>query len=56
MAYLAEFWIILKSDLVERSPKKYLMNRSKTITKNTIDCNITNTIGLTKFGSVMKKL
>jgi hypothetical protein len=35
---------------------EYLLNRSKTITENTKDCNITNTIGLTKFGSVMKKL
>jgi hypothetical protein len=35
---------------------EYLLNRYETITKNTTDCNITNTIGLTKFGSVMKKL
>jgi hypothetical protein len=26
MAYLAEFWLILESDLVERSPQKNLMN------------------------------
>jgi hypothetical protein len=56
MAYLAEFYLILESDLVERSHTKYLMNRYETITKNTIDCNITNTIGLTEFGSVMNKL
>jgi hypothetical protein len=35
---------------------EYLLNRSETITKHTKDCNITNTIGLTEFGSVMKKL
>jgi hypothetical protein len=56
MAYLAEFWLILESDLVERAPQKYLMNRSETITENTKDYNITNTIGLTEFGSVMNKL
>jgi hypothetical protein len=26
MAYLAEFWLILESDLVERALTKYLMN------------------------------
>jgi hypothetical protein len=35
---------------------EYLLNRSETIPENTKDCNITNTIGLTEFGSVMKKL
>jgi hypothetical protein len=35
---------------------EYLLNRYETITKHTKDCNITNTIGLTEFGSVMKKL
>jgi hypothetical protein len=35
---------------------EYFLNSSENITKNTTDCNITNTIGLTKFGSVMKKL
>jgi hypothetical protein len=35
---------------------EYLLNRSETIKNNTIDCNITKTFGLTKFGSVMKKL
>jgi hypothetical protein len=56
MAYLAEFWLILESDLVEVPRKKYLMNRFETIKKNTTDYNITNTIGLTEFGSIMKKL
>jgi hypothetical protein len=56
MTYLVEFWIILESDLVECAPQEYLLNRSKTVTKNTKYCNITNTICLTKFGSVMKKL
>jgi hypothetical protein len=35
---------------------EYLLNQSETIPENTKDCNITNTIGLTEFGSVMKKL
>jgi hypothetical protein len=35
---------------------EYLLNQSETITNHTTDCNITNTIGLTEFGSVMKKL
>jgi hypothetical protein len=35
---------------------EYLLNRFENITQNTIDYNITNTIGLTEFGSVMKKL
>jgi hypothetical protein len=26
MAYLAEFWLILESDIVERSPHEYLLN------------------------------
>jgi hypothetical protein len=56
MAYLVEFWLILESDLVECAPQKYLMNRYETVTEHTKDCNITNTIGLTEFGSVMKKL
>jgi hypothetical protein len=33
MAYLAEFWLILESDLVERAPHEYLLNRSETITQ-----------------------
>jgi hypothetical protein len=56
MAYLVEFWLILESDLVEVPRTKYLMNRFETVTEHTTDCNITNTIGLTEFGSVMKKL
>jgi hypothetical protein len=35
---------------------EYLLNRSETVTKNTTDYNLTNTIGLTEFGSVMNKL
>jgi hypothetical protein len=35
---------------------KYLLNRYETITKDTKYCTITNTFGLTEFGSVMKKL
>jgi hypothetical protein len=35
---------------------EYLLNRSETVTKNTKECTITNTFGLTEFGSVMKKL
>jgi hypothetical protein len=56
MAYLAEFWLILESDLVERAPHEYLLNRSETITQHTTDCTLTNTFGLTEFGSVMNKL
>jgi hypothetical protein len=57
MAYLAEFWLILESDLVERAPHmEYLLNRYETITQHTKDCTLTNTFGLTEFGSVMKKL
>jgi hypothetical protein len=48
MAYLAEFWLILESDLVERSPHmEYLLNRSENVTHNTKDYTITNTFGLT---------
>jgi hypothetical protein len=35
---------------------EYLLYGSENCTKNIIDCTITNTFGLTKFGSVMKKL
>jgi hypothetical protein len=33
MAYLAEFWLILESDLVERAPHKYLLNGYENVTK-----------------------
>jgi hypothetical protein len=33
-----------------------LLNISKNVTQHTTYCNITNTIGLTEFGSIMKKL
>jgi hypothetical protein len=49
MAYLAEFWLILESDLVEHAPHE-------TVTKNTKDYNLINTFFLTEFGYVMKKL
>jgi hypothetical protein len=35
---------------------EYLFTRSKNVTKHTKDCTLTNTFGLTEFGSVMKKL
>jgi hypothetical protein len=35
---------------------EYLLNRSENVTHNTKDCTITNTFGLTKFGSVMNNL
>jgi hypothetical protein len=35
---------------------KCLLNGYENVTHNTIDCNLTNTFSLTKFGSVMKKL
>jgi hypothetical protein len=56
MAYLVEFWLILESELVERAPHKYLLYGSENGTHNTTDCTLTNTFGLTEFGSVMKKL
>jgi hypothetical protein len=56
MAYLVELWFILESNLVERAPQGIFVNRYETITQYITYCNITNTIGLTKFGSVMKKL
>jgi hypothetical protein len=56
MAYLVEFWIILEIKLVENSPHIFFLYRSENHTKNTTDCNITNTFDLTEFGSVMKKL
>ena len=56
MAYLVEVWLILKSDLVESARTKYLMNWYETITKHTTDYTLTNTFGLTKFESIMKKL
>jgi hypothetical protein len=56
MTYLAEFWLILESDLVENAPHEYFLNQYETITKHTKDCTLTNTFGLTEFGSVMKKL
>jgi hypothetical protein len=56
MTYLVEFWLILESELVERAPHEYLLYGSENCTKNTKDCNLTNTFGLTEFGSVMKKL
>ena len=56
MTYLVEFWLILESDLVELSLTKYFLNWYETITKNTNAYILTNTFGLTEFGSVMKKL
>jgi hypothetical protein len=35
---------------------EYLLYGYENGTKNTIDCTLTNTFGLTEFGSVMKKL
>jgi hypothetical protein len=35
---------------------EYLFNGSKNVTQNTTDYTLTNTFGLTKFGSVMNKL
>jgi hypothetical protein len=56
MTNLVEFWLILESDLVERAPHKIFDEISETIKKYTIDCTLTNTFGLTEFGSVMKML
>jgi hypothetical protein len=56
MAYLVEFWLILESELVEHAPHKYLLYGSENCTQNTTDCTLTNTFGLTEFGSVMKNL
>jgi hypothetical protein len=56
MAYLVEFWLILERELVERARTEYLLYGSENCTQNTTDCTLTNTFGLTEFGSVMKKL
>jgi hypothetical protein len=56
MAYLVEFWLILESELVEHSPHGIFLYGSENGTKHTTDCTLTNTFGLTEFGSVMKKL
>jgi hypothetical protein len=56
MTYLAEFWLILESDLVERAPHKIFDELIETITKHTKYYTLTNTFCLTEFGSVMKKL
>jgi hypothetical protein len=47
MAYLVEFWLILESKLVECAPHEYLLYGSENFTKNTTDCTVTNTFGLT---------
>ena len=56
MTYLAKFQIILESDLVECAPHGIFVESIWNYKKNTKDCNLVNTIGLTEFGSVMKKL
>ena len=56
MAYLVEFWLILESKLVENSPQAYFLYGYINCTKNTTFFTLTNTFGLTKFGSVMKNL
>jgi hypothetical protein len=56
MAYLVEFWLILERELVEHAPHEYLLYGYKNGTYNTIYCTLTNTFGLTEFGSVMKNL
>jgi hypothetical protein len=35
---------------------EYFLNISKIVTQHIKDCDITNTFGLTEFGSVMNKL
>jgi hypothetical protein len=54
MAYLVELWIILESVSVPRT--EYLLYGSKNVTQHTTDCTITETFGLTEFGSVMNNL
>ena len=54
MTYLVEFCLILESELVERALHKIF--GSENCIQNTTYCTLTNTFGLTKFGSVMKKL
>jgi hypothetical protein len=56
MAYLVELWLILESELVEHAHTEYLFYGSENCTQNTTNYNITNTFGLTEFGSVMKNL
>jgi hypothetical protein len=57
MAYLVEFWLIIKRDLVEAcTHTEYFLNRYETTTWNTAYCNLTKKFGLTEFGSIMNKL
>jgi hypothetical protein len=56
MTYLVQFWLILEREIVDVPHKEYLLYISEHGTKNTIECNLTNTFGLIEFGSVMKKL
>jgi hypothetical protein len=56
MAYLAEFWLILESYLVESAPHKIFVELIINGYKNTKYCTLTNTFCFTEFGSVMKKL
>ena len=56
MAHIAEFWLILESDLVGVPHTKYLLNISETIAQHTKDYTLTKKFGLTEFGSVMNKL
>jgi hypothetical protein len=56
MAYLVEFWLILESELVERAPQNICCMDLKMVHRILKTCTLTNTFGLTEFGSVMKKL
>jgi hypothetical protein len=56
MADLVEFWLILERELVEHAMRGIFLYGSENGTKHTTDCTITNSFGLTEFGSVMKKL
>jgi hypothetical protein len=49
MLYLVEFWLILEREII-------LLYGTENCTQNTIECNLTNTFGVTKFGFVIKKL
>ena len=56
MAYLVEFWLTLEREHVEHALHKILLYGSENCTQNTTDCTLTNTFGLTEFGSAMNKL
>ena len=56
MAYLVEFVLFQRENLQSMPCTKYLFYEYENGTHNTTDCTLTNTFGITEFGSVMKNL